>query len=181
MSLYDQKTGSTPPAITAAERFASLLLYVSGAAIVVVAAAGTADAVLSVIGSRPIPGVFELTELALVLIIFMAQPFIILTGSHIALDLVAMPAGSLMNKLRDVLTLLLGLLCYGVIAWTATQGFLESLAVRQATDGIVGIPVYPFKFMLAFGAAVTVVVIVLMLIFRRFGDAANTNMKIGEI
>lgn len=181
MSQAELHTPPTPLAITAAERTSLILLYVSMAAIIVVATVGTADAVMSVVGNRPIPGVFELTELALVLIIFMAQPFIILTGSHIALDLVALRPGSLMSNLRDALTLVMGLLCYGVIAWTGAQGFIESLAVRQATDGIVGIPIYPVKFLLAFGAAATALTIVGMLIYRRFGDASSTNMKITEI
>ena len=181
MSNVETTTRPTPRVITMAERVATFLLYVSVAAIVVVAIAGTADVVMSVVANRPIPGVFELTELSLVLVIFMAQPFVMLTGSHIALDLIALRPGTLLCKLRDSLTLLMGLLCYGVVAWTGAQAFLASLAVRQATDGIVAIPVYPVKFLLSFGAAVTVATLVLMLAYRRFGDAASTNMKISEI
>lgn len=134
--------------------------WVAAAAGAVVAAFGTADAIASFVYDRPLAGVVEVTELALVVIIAMTQPFIVMSGSHITLDLFAPRDGSIAAFLRRALSLATALLTYGLITFTAWSTFAASWAVREQTDGVVRLPVYPVKFLLVLGMAMTCLVII---------------------
>ena len=135
------------------ERVSVALLCLSSVAIVLIALAGAADSLGSSIFSPPILGVFELTELLLVVIIFMAQPHVVLTGSHIQLELFGFEPGSAAGRVRRFTTALLGMLCYGVIVAASWRGFTEAWHIREATAGVYAIPVYPVKLILVIGAA----------------------------
>lgn len=145
-----------------AERLANTFLWIGVIASMAVASLGTLDAVASLLVSRPIPGVVEITELALVVIIFMSQPAIVLARAHIVLDLFNPGPSTFLYRLRGILTLFTGLLTYGLIAWTGSQAFVESWMVRMRTDGIVSIPVYPIKALLVVGSTGAIIVMLLM-------------------
>ncbi|MCW5690892.1 MAG: TRAP transporter small permease [Pseudolabrys sp.] len=135
-----------------AERLSSVLLYVSAVAIALIAIAGAADAIGSAVFNRPISGVFELTGLSLVVIIFMAQPYVTLSGSHIELDLFRFDRKSVLGRTRHFLTSLFGAICYAAIFIASWRGFTEAWHVREATAGIYAFPVYPVKLILVIGA-----------------------------
>lgn len=135
---------------------AKLLLLVAAAASLVVSALGTADVLSTFLFNRPIPGVLEATEMLLVITIFLAQPFIVLSGAHITLDILNLKPGSALYVIRTLITLVAGVLCYGLIAWTAFDAFRSSLAVGEITGGSVGLPVYPVRFLIVFGSAVSI-------------------------
>lgn len=160
---------------TISERLAGAFLWVAMIASVVVAALGTLNAAASLLLSRPIPGIVEITELALVVIVFMSQPGIVLARAHIVLDLLDPKPSTFLHRLRGILTVMTGLLTYGLIAWTGGQAFLESWAIRMRTDGIVSIPVYPIKALLVLGSAGAIAIILLMAFQRisaaRFGTS----------
>lgn len=156
--LTETAGGTPPPAVARgmegiATRVASGLVWLAAAAAVVVAFLGTADAVSTLLRNRPLPGVLEVTELSLVVIVCMTQPWIVLKGAHITLDLIDPRAGGPLYWLRAVLTLAAALLVYGLIAWTGWDAFTQSWRVRQMTDGVVRLPVYPIKLLLVVGMA----------------------------
>lgn len=136
---------------------AKALLFIAAAASVAVSALGTGDVVSTFLFNKPIPGVLEATEMLLVVIIFMAQPFIVLSGAHITLDLISMRPRSVLLVARTAITVVAGVLCYGLIAWTAFDAFLSSLAVGEKTGGSVGLPVYPVRLLIVFGSLVSIV------------------------
>ena len=144
-----QDPGSDGPAV----RLASILVWFAAAAAVVVALLGTADALSTLLRGRPLPGVVEVTELSLVIIVCMTQPWIVLKAAHITLDLFVPQPGSLLHMLRLVLTLAAVLMVYGIIAWTGWDAFVQSWRVGQETDGVVRLPVYPVKLLLVVGMA----------------------------
>ncbi len=147
---------STPYAGNGIGKLAKSLLVVAAAASVAVSALGTGDVVSTFLFNKPIPGVLEATEMLLVVIIFMAQPFIVLSGTHITLDLISMRPRSLLFIVRTAITVIAGVLCYGLIAWTAFDAFRSSLAVSERTGGSVGFPVYPVRFLIVFGSTVSI-------------------------
>jgi TRAP-type C4-dicarboxylate transport system permease small subunit len=151
-----------------AGRLAIGCLWAAAAASLAVAGLGTADAIASLIQNRPIPGVLEVTELALVTIVFMAQPYVVLSGAHIALDLFRFRSGGALHRLRVILVLATGLVTYGLIAWTGTIALLEAWSVRLRTDGIVAIPVYPIKALLVLGSSVALIMLIVVFLRHRF-------------
>lgn len=155
------------PPMGAPAKFASGLVWIAAAAALIVAVLGTADALSTLIRNRPLAGVLEVTELSLVVIVCMSQPFIVLTGAHITLDLITPRTGSPLYWLRLVLTLAAALLFYGLIAWTAWDAFLQSWDVRQVTDGVVRLPVYPVKLLLVIGMAAAALMVPVLL-YQKF-------------
>ena len=142
---------------------ASLLLWVGGAASVLIAALGTADALSSFLRGRPIAGAVEFTQLALVTLVFTVQPYVLVQRAHIRLDLIRYRPGSLGGWLTSVLTFAAALLCYGLIAYTSWFGFVTSLEARESTEGVIALPVYPVKGLLFLGATIAFAIVVFFL------------------
>lgn len=159
-------------------RFAKALLAVSIGAVLLIASIGAADAVMSVVGGRPIPAVFEFTELLVAIIIFMTQPFLLLTWSHIAVDLFTLSKGSVLRTVRTYLVLALSMLSYATIAVGAWRSLSKSVSLRELSSGIISIPVYPFKIGLFVGVCATILVIAVM-IFMPHDQGGSES--VGEI
>lgn len=145
---------------TAVHWLATAFLWLAAAASLLVAVAGTANVVMSFLFNRPIAGVLEVTELALVLIIFMSQPYVYLHGMHISVELVKSEEYYYLKYVKLSATALSAIASFSLISWTGWQSFLASWDTRQKTDGIVAIPVYPIKFALVAAAAATLVAVV---------------------
>lgn len=142
---------------------ASLLLWVGGVASVLIAVLGTADALSSFLRGRPLAGVVEFTQLALVTLVFTVQPYVLVRRAHIRLDLISYRPGSLGDVLTRTLTFGAALLCYGLIAYTSWFGFVTSLEVRESTEGVIALPVYLVKGLLFLGSAIAFAIVVFFL------------------
>ncbi|BCH29783.1 hypothetical protein MesoLjLc_17130 [Mesorhizobium sp. L-8-10] len=143
---------------------ASGLLWVGGAASVMIAAFGAADAVSSVIRGRPLAGVVEFTQLALVTLVFTVQPYVLVTRAHIRLDLIKYTRGSAGDWISRSLAHGTAMMCYGLIAYASWPSFLTSLAAREHTEGIIALPVYPVKGLLFLGATIAFGIVVILMI-----------------
>lgn len=141
---------------------ASGLLWVGGVASILIAIFGTADAVSSVLRGRPLAGVVEFTQLALVTLVFTVQPYVLVHRAHIRLDLIQFRPGSLSDLFSRTLAYLSALLCYGLVAWAAWPSLLSSLAAREHTEGIIALPVYPVKGLLFLGAAISFAIVLIL-------------------
>jgi C4-dicarboxylate transporter DctM subunit len=108
---------------------------------------------------RPITGAFEITDLAMVLIVFLGIAFTALKGGHVSLgDLLL---GRFSNRLRAFIvttTNILGLCLFGLIVW---QSILQAnlLRLKGAVSELLLIPVYPFQWVVAFGSALLCIVL----------------------
>lgn len=147
---------------------ASLLLWVGGAASVLIAALGTADALSSFLRGRPLAGVVEFTQLALVTLVFTVQPYVLVQRAHIRLDLIKYRAGSFGDWLTRTLTFAAALLCYGLIAYTSWFGFLTSMEARESTEGVIAMPVYPVKGLLFLGSSIAFAIVLFLLVSNIF-------------
>lgn len=134
---------------------ADVMLWVAAIASLVIATLGTMDALSTLVLDRPARGVLEATELFLVVIVFMSQPYLVLRGAHIWLDLLKPKAGSALQFVRAILTYAAAMLCYGLIAWTGIDALVSSWSVKEQTDGVVLLPVYPVRALLVLGATTT--------------------------
>jgi TRAP-type mannitol/chloroaromatic compound transport system permease small subunit len=160
-------------------RIAETMLVLSMVAIIVIATLGAADTVMSVVAGKPIPAVFEITELFVAIIIFMTQPYIVLTSAHIAVDLFTFEGKSTLRIIRSFTILILSLLSYSAIAVGAWRSMTKSIDLGELSNGIIGIPVYPFKTVLFVGVCVTILIIAMMFFMSR--DPDSTNQIKGEI
>jgi TRAP-type mannitol/chloroaromatic compound transport system permease small subunit len=163
---------------TFCRRISEGMLMLSILAILVIATLGATNTVMTVVAGKPIPAVIQITKLLVALIIFMTQPFIVLTGAHIAIDLFAFKGRSVLRTIRSFAILALSLLSYSAISVGAWRSMMKSVNFRELSSGIIGIPIYPFKTVLFIGVCVTILIIVLMFFMRR--DTDTTNKSVGE-
>ena len=129
------------------------------------------DVVARYIFDAPIDGAFELTELMLAALIFLALPLTTQRREHVEVDLLHHMASARVNRAAKVLAMLLTALVLAVIAWQlALQGW--KLFQEGTVTNTLELPYWPLA-LLGAGAAGLSAAIALMLAFRPapgFGD-----------
>ncbi len=102
--------------------------------------------------NAPLMGVFELTEFMMVCVVFLAMAYTQAGKGHVAVDLVVnrFPRG--VQTFITVISLLLSLLVMALITWKSVERGFEVMNAGECS-GTLGIPVYPFVFIVALGAA----------------------------
>lgn len=117
---------------------------------------GVADVVGTKFFGYPIPGTLEVTESTMVLIVFGALAYTQSRRAHIRVEIVYNSAGPRAQSLMDALTHFVALIYFGLLAWLGVHELLYSWEIREATMGAIRFPLYPARFMLAFGTALLV-------------------------
>ena len=109
------------------------------------------------IGLGPVPGDYELVEMAAAFAVFSFLPWCQLQRGHVTVDLFLAPLGRRVNLVADLTGNLLLTAAAGVIAWRLWLGLQDRLAFGE-TSFILGIPLWIGYVMASFGAALFVVV-----------------------
>ena len=103
--------------------------------------------------NQPIAGALELSEFALVLLVFLGLGATGLRGSQVVVDIALDQFSPRLRAISDMFNALLAIGFWSVIAWrTAVQA--QEVAFRGEVSTILGVPVYPFVYTVAFGSAV---------------------------
>ncbi len=137
-------------------RFMRMLGLTSGAILMLLMLGTVADVALRYIFNAPFRGSLELTEFAMALIVWLSMAYCGWVGGHIAVDLLDR---WLNRPALAWLPALLSLLGAGVFMLMAWQIVLETLDTMSKISNMMRIPHYPFKFAVAFGAAMFAVVL----------------------
>jgi len=106
----------------------------------------------------PFLGAYEMTELAMVLIVFLALPYCAATGGHVAVDVLSPILDRPGLRWLNALIHLAGAALMLAIAWQATRYALESVARGEASN-MLRIPKYPFELVTAACAAIFAIVL----------------------
>lgn len=108
----------------------------------------------------PFLGAYEMTELAMVLIVFLALPYCAATGGHVAVDVLSPVLDRPGLRWFNSLIHLAGAALMLVIAWQATRYAMGSVARGEATN-MLGIAKYPFELVTAACAAIFALVLLM--------------------
>jgi len=100
----------------------------------------------------PFLGAYEMTELAMVLIVFLALPYCGATGGHVAVDVLSPVLDRPELRWLIVVLHLAGAVLMALIAWQTTLYALGSAQRGEATN-MLKIAKYPFELVAAAGAA----------------------------
>ena len=135
------------------------LHYVSCVALAVLMFLTVADIAGRYVFSRPVPGTFELTEVAMVFIVFLALGIAHHQHEHISLDLAYNFFPSWLKQAVDLLVALISLAVVGAITW---QLYLYSLRMLEGgyTTAVLRLPLYPFVLVAVAGAVVYALAII---------------------
>jgi TRAP-type C4-dicarboxylate transport system permease small subunit len=128
-----------------------LALWIAGGAVLVMALLGGVDVISATALDKPLPGIYEATELLMVVVTVLAMSSLQARRMNIAVDVVSrrLPAG--VQRAVFLLSTLIGLGLFALIAWRGWLLAWESLQQLEYTQGGVQIPVYPAKIAFAFG------------------------------
>jgi TRAP-type C4-dicarboxylate transport system permease small subunit len=115
------------------------------------------DVVMRYLLRLPFLGAYEFTELAMVLIVFLALPYCAATGGHVAVDV----AAPVLDRLRWVAVAvhLAGAALLLVVAWQTVRHALGSAARGEATN-MMKVPHAPFELVGAASVAVFAAVLI---------------------
>jgi TRAP-type mannitol/chloroaromatic compound transport system permease small subunit len=126
-----------------ATRWTRWLALAGGWVLLGVAVLTVADALLRKLLSRPLPGVFESSELLLAAVIFFAMPYTGLTDGHVSVDLLT---GRLSARTQSVIIGINALVCAVILGFIAYQ--MASLVAEfwrtSRTTITMRIPIVPF-------------------------------------
>jgi TRAP-type transport system small permease protein len=136
--------------------------FLSGVAMLLMMVVGTADIVgsnLDKVGlpSKPVPAAFEFMATMMVAVVFLAIPLAQERRSHIQVELVLglLPAGA--RKGLEILHHTLGAALFALIAWFGWLAGLHAFNVGEFAAGLINYPIWPARFVLAFGASLMAV------------------------
>jgi TRAP-type C4-dicarboxylate transport system permease small subunit len=102
---------------------------------------------------NPIPGTFELTEYALIIIVFASLGYTQLKGEHISIDIITSRFPKRGQAILDSLLTLVGLVMFGLVAW---QGIVYAGRLMEGNNvsGVLSIPQWPFALIVAAGSII---------------------------
>lgn len=167
MENNPSKAAETGRSIPAAEAVIQTTVRVLNAigmiALTLMMLATVGDVFLRYVFNKPILGIVELVECLMVAVVFLALPRCTLRGGNAKVEALSgyFPAGLL--RVVDVFTNLLSLGILLVITWQAFREFTDMYEVNRASD-MLGIPAYPFYFIVGFGSLILCGVLVFLII-----------------
>ncbi len=143
------------------EPVALAILLVGGLGLVISTFLGAADVVGTQIFGVPVPGATEITESTMVIIVFGALTYTQIRRSHIRVELLYMRVGARGQAAMDVFASLMALLFFSLLLWQAANEALFSIRIEEATFGLVRLPLWPARIMLAAGTALLILQLLL--------------------
>lgn len=117
------------------------------------------------VANRPMPGGVEIAETIMIFIVFMGLAYTFARGGHLSLEFVFERLNPRGQAILDILALLLALLLFGFLTWTAGDWAWRGWELKTA-EGYYRVPIYPARFIVAIGAFLFAIQAVIDLIRR---------------
>ncbi len=138
--------------------------WVAGAALVSLMLLTTADVAARYFFNSPIDGVFDLTQFAVSIMVFLGLGYCGFLGGHVAIELLydKLPRAARGGLKR--LIELVGCVLFGLIAWRTA---VQSVDVRDMGEAsqLMEIPFFPLYWLVAFGAGLFAAVMLLRVFY----------------
>lgn len=157
------------------QRLNTIGLGMAGIAVLLMTLVGALDIVTYFVFSWPVPASYEVTELLMAVVVFMAISTLQAKGMNISMDLLYQRMRPRAQRAVVILSAVLALFFFGLIAWQGWLLAVDSVAVREYTQGAYPVPVYPSKLLFALGASLIVAQVlkdIYLLVTKRRSDSA---------
>ena len=135
------------------DRFLRLLALGAGGVLLCLLGLVLFDVVMRYALRLPFLGAYEMSEIAMVLIVFLALPYCAATGGHVAVDVLAPVLDRPGLRWLNAVIHLAGAALMAVIAWQSTLYAMGSAARGEASN-MLKIEKYPFELVTAACAAI---------------------------
>ncbi len=130
------------------DRFLRALALCGGAVLLGLMALIAFDVVMRYVLRLPFLGAYELTELAMALVVFLGLPYCAATGGHVAVDVLGQWLDRPRLRWLGVVVNLAGAVLLALMAWQAGLFALGS-RVRGEGTNMLAIPTWPFEMLTA--------------------------------
>jgi TRAP-type C4-dicarboxylate transport system permease small subunit len=154
------------------DRILRALAIAAGAVLLAMLALVLFDVVMRYALRLPFLGAYEFTELAMVLIVFLALPYCAATGGHVAVDVLAPVLDRPRLRWLGVAIHLAGAALLLVVAWRTVLHAIGSAERGEATN-MMKVPHAPFELV----AAASVVLFALVLIAQAWRAARRRRAR----
>jgi tripartite ATP-independent transporter DctM subunit len=138
---------------------ASFINRIGAALILVIVLSISADVCLRYLLNYPIPGIVELTEFVLPLVVFLAVAYAAVEQRHVGIDILYERLGKMPRTVVDVLTSVLSVYVMSIFTWQLYSYGFHQYSTGERGD-ILGLPHWPAILLSASGCVVMVAVLV---------------------
>ena len=138
------------------DRFLRLLTLAAGGILLLLMGITVLDVFLRYVFNAPLASAWEFTEFSMSLIVFLGIAYCGWTGGHIAVDVFEKWLNRPGLRFLPALIAFVGAALFALIAYRAT---LETIATIDQVSNMLRWPHYPFRFTVAFGAAMLAAVL----------------------
>lgn len=134
--------------------FERFLVLIAGIGIMTMLAITTVSVIGRYFFHAPVPDDVTMNEFLMVFVIFLPFAYVQFKREHIMVTLFSdmMPPKGV--AVLDVIAHLLGLIFYGLMAWSAYYYFLDSWVVGSYMDGMLALPEWPTRFVFLAGVVI---------------------------
>jgi len=133
-------------------RFIYYLGIFSGVVLLGILALMSGEVIFRYFFNKPILGTVEISSYLLVIFCFMGIAFTQSQRGHINIELVTLRLPEGMQRMLRIITLILSLTTFMIITWQMADAFWKSWEMQEVRWGALPLPVWPVKFMIAFGS-----------------------------
>ncbi|WP_101674728.1 TRAP transporter small permease [Alloalcanivorax mobilis] len=143
----------------------------------------TVDVSVRAITGQPISGIFELSEIALVLIVFLGLGWTQRDNAHIRVDALVNLAPAALARAMNAFSWFAAALALGLLAWPSTIDAAHSFEIREFRWGSIQFPIWWAKIILAAGlwfATVQMVLYGLLALIGRVPTRADGAVTVQE-
>ena len=149
--------GSLNRAVGMFDRAVRCLALLGGVVLVAMVALTVVDVALRKFWNAPIFGAQNISELALLVVVFCAVAHCGREKGHIAITLLGDRLGPRLGRFADILVNLVGAAVFVVLTWRALVAALQAIEIERASN-LLAIPHWPFYAMIALGSALYAIV-----------------------
>jgi TRAP-type C4-dicarboxylate transport system permease small subunit len=143
------------------ETFTTVLSLISVICLVIMILSTTLDATARFVFNNPVPGMFELNEVILVVCVFMGVAWTQLKRGHIRVEVIVVRFSPRVRHILNAISWLVTLIFVAILCYQSYQGFLESYSIREFRWGSVQMPIWWAKGLIPLGLLLLLVQLVL--------------------
>jgi TRAP-type C4-dicarboxylate transport system permease small subunit len=133
-------------------KFIYYLGIFSGIVLLGILALMSGEVIFRYLFNKPILGTVEISSYLLVIFCFTGVAFTQSQRGHINIELVTQRLPASLQRTLRIITLILSFVTFVVVTWQMAGAFWKSWEMQEVRWGALPLPVWPVKFMIAFGS-----------------------------
>lgn len=142
-------------------KFSAALSSVSAITIALMMLSTTIDASARYVFNQPLPGVFELNEVMLVICVYMGITWTQMERGHIRVEIIVSRVSPTTRHALNILSWGVALFFVGILCYQTYLGFLDSYRIREFRWGSIQMPIWWAKGLVPLGCFMLMVQLVL--------------------